>query len=147
MKEGNHYALVSEKWLDFHFSTYAWWIDSGTTVHVTNSMQGFLTSRPGLTKHHHGKGDAFTRGGSGDCETHPRKVKEKVRQSSAFEGPGPRNGTLRDAKVKSRSFSLYSSRFEEKLASDCKLLTYLGITFIESHRERVKRSLSVVTPL
>ncbi|KAK8539673.1 hypothetical protein V6N13_034965 [Hibiscus sabdariffa] len=51
-------------------------------------------------------------------KTHPRKVKEKVRQSSAFEGPGPRNGTLRDAKVKSRSFSLYSSRFEEELASD-----------------------------
>lgn len=48
---------------------------------------------------------------------------------------------------KSRSFPLYSSRFEEELASDCKLSTYLGITFIESHRERVKRSLSVVTPL
>lgn len=74
----------------------------------------------------------------------PGKSKKR---SDSFEGPGPRNGTLRDAKVKSRSFSLYSSRFEEKLASDCKLLTYLGITFIESHRERVKRSLSVVTPL
>lgn len=46
MKECNHYALVPEKLLDFDLSTYAWWIDSGTTLHVTNSMQGFLTSRP-----------------------------------------------------------------------------------------------------
>lgn len=43
----------------------------------------------------------------------------------------------------SRSFPLYSSRFEEELASDCKLSTYLGITFIESHRERVKLSPSL----
>lgn len=30
------------------------------------------TSSKGLTKHHHGKGDVFSRGGGcGDCETHP----------------------------------------------------------------------------
>lgn len=41
-----NYALVPEKWFSFSLSTYTWWIDSGTTLHVTNSMHGFLTSRP-----------------------------------------------------------------------------------------------------
>ena len=45
---------------------------------------------------------------------------------------------LRDAKVKSQSF--FPSTPVDLKKSWCKLSTYLGITFIESHRERVKRS-------
>lgn len=46
-------------------------------------------------------------------------------------------GMLKSRACTRYAFSLYSSRFEEELASDSKLSTYLGITFIESHREKI----------
>ncbi|KAA0040736.1 putative mitochondrial protein [Cucumis melo var. makuwa] len=48
-------------------------MDSTATLIILDDS-GFSekqTSSKGLTKHHHGKGDAFSRGGCGDCETHP----------------------------------------------------------------------------
>jgi len=45
------------------------------------------TSSKGLTKHHHGKGDAFSRGGCGDCETHPVYLKSPGQSYLSFWHP------------------------------------------------------------
>ena len=44
-KRGNDTITFIDETLYADFSLNSWWIDSGATVHVTNSLQGFLTAR------------------------------------------------------------------------------------------------------
>ena len=44
-KRGNDTITFIDETLYANFSINSWWIDSGATVHVTNSLQGFLTAR------------------------------------------------------------------------------------------------------
>jgi hypothetical protein len=41
-KKGNDFIFFIDESLFTDFSSNTWWIDSGATMHVTNSSQGFL---------------------------------------------------------------------------------------------------------
>ena len=42
-KKGNYFITFVDKSLYVDYATNTWWIDSGATVHVANSLQGFAT--------------------------------------------------------------------------------------------------------
>ena len=44
-KKGNLISLVCYESNMVHIFYNTWWIDSGTTIHVANTMQGFLNQR------------------------------------------------------------------------------------------------------
>ena len=44
-KKGNNIVSFVNESLYTQFSKSTWWIDSGATVHVANSLQGFLSTR------------------------------------------------------------------------------------------------------
>jgi hypothetical protein len=42
-KQGEDHVTFVDEFLLFSYSKSTWWIDSGATIHVTNSLQGFHT--------------------------------------------------------------------------------------------------------
>ena len=42
-KKGNDIITFVDESLYVDYTTNTWWIDSGATIHVTNSLQGFAT--------------------------------------------------------------------------------------------------------
>ena len=45
LEQGKDQVTFIDESLYLEFSTNSWWIDSGATVHVANSLQGFRTSQ------------------------------------------------------------------------------------------------------
>ena len=45
LQKGKDYVTYIDESLYLEFSTSAWWIDSGVTVYVANSLQGFHTTQ------------------------------------------------------------------------------------------------------
>ena len=50
---GENVILFVNESLYIQFSKSTWWIDSGATVHVTNSLQGFRSTRTTLRSERH----------------------------------------------------------------------------------------------
>ncbi|GAV90193.1 UBN2_2 domain-containing protein [Cephalotus follicularis] len=44
-KKGNDFNFMIYESLLVDISSYTWWVDTGCTVHITNSLQGFVTMR------------------------------------------------------------------------------------------------------
>jgi hypothetical protein len=44
-RKGNLISLVCHESFFVEAPNNTWWIDSGSTIHIVNSMQGFLTTR------------------------------------------------------------------------------------------------------
>ena len=43
MKRGEDFITFIDEFLYLSYSKSTWWIDSGATIHVANSLQGFHT--------------------------------------------------------------------------------------------------------
>ena len=52
-KKGENIISFVNKSLYIQFSKFTWWIDSGATVHVANSLQGFRSTRTTLRSERH----------------------------------------------------------------------------------------------
>jgi hypothetical protein len=44
-KQGEDHVTFVDEFLFFSYSKSTWWIDSGATIHVANSLQGFHMRR------------------------------------------------------------------------------------------------------
>jgi hypothetical protein len=44
-KQGEDHVTFVDESLFLSYAKSTWWIDSGATIHITNSLQGFLTRR------------------------------------------------------------------------------------------------------